>query len=264
MASDIKDVVSNHDDNNNNDNGSNNVNNNNGVPLIDPIIGEHQNNHTTWIQKLQKKSSRASAIDEARPVRKKDMCREEGWADENGNGSGTNESSRVLKMLQALTKRMVTNEKKVETYNSLVDQILGAPPIMKGPHSKRCIQLLFQPSTALKLIPKRFKISDLPKYDGTKDPYEYVTSYTCAVNGNDMHPDEIESVLLKKFGETLSKGAMTCYSMLHEHSINSFEMLADAFIKAYIGARKVQARKANIFKIAQKDTELLREFVTRF
>ncbi|XP_059281008.1 uncharacterized protein LOC132034641 [Lycium ferocissimum] len=105
---------------------------------------------------------------------------------------------------------------------------------------------------------------DLPKYDGTTDPQEHVIVYTCAVNGNDMQPDEVESVLLKMFGETLSKGKMTWYSLLPEHSIHSFEMLADAFIKAHAGAKKVSARKADIFMISQGNTELLREFVIRF
>nr|XP_009586994.1 uncharacterized protein LOC104084749 [Nicotiana tomentosiformis] len=56
----------------------------------------------------------------------------------------------------------------------------------------------------------------------------------------------------------------TWYSFLPQHSIDSFEMLADSFIKAHSGARKVQARKADMFRIAQEESELLREFVTRF
>ncbi|XP_070035743.1 uncharacterized protein [Nicotiana tomentosiformis] len=85
-----------------------------------------------------------------------------------------------------------------------------------------------------------------------------------AVKGNDLAPHEIESVLLKKFGETLTREALTWYLLLPEHSINSFEMLADSFIKAHTEARKVQARKADIFRIAQGEFELLREFITRF
>ncbi|XP_070029321.1 uncharacterized protein [Nicotiana sylvestris] len=54
------------------------------------------------------------------------------------------------------------------------------------------------------------------------------------------------------------------YSLFPEHSIDSFEMLADSFIKAYARSRKVQAQKAYIFRIAQVVFELLREFVTRF
>ncbi|XP_070054813.1 uncharacterized protein [Nicotiana tomentosiformis] len=45
---------------------------------------------------------------------------------------------------------------------------------------------------------------------------------------------------------------------------DSFEMLTDSFIKAHVGAKKVQARKADIFKVAQGESELLQEFVTRF
>ncbi|XP_070036974.1 uncharacterized protein [Nicotiana tomentosiformis] len=82
--------------------------------------------------------------------------------------------------------------------------------------------------------------------------------------GNDLAQHKIESVLLNKFGETLTKGALTWYSLLPEHSINSFDMLVDSFIKAHAGAWKVQAKKADIFRIALGESELLREFVIRF
>ncbi|XP_070048551.1 uncharacterized protein [Nicotiana tomentosiformis] len=105
---------------------------------------------------------------------------------------------------------------------------------------------------------------DVPKYDETSDPREHITTYTTSVKGNDLAPQEIESILLKTFGETLTRGALTWYSLLPEHSIDSFEMLANSFIKVHAGATKVQSRKVNIFRIAQGKFELLREFVTRF
>ncbi|XP_060202184.1 uncharacterized protein LOC132630640 [Lycium barbarum] len=107
-------------------------------------------------------------------------------------------------------------------------------------------------------------MTDIPKYDGTMDPQEHITTYTCAITGNDLEDDEIESVMLKKFGETLTKRAMQWYCMLPQYSIPSFELLTGAFVKAHAGARKVKARKADIFKICQQDDERLREFVTRF
>ncbi|XP_070047274.1 uncharacterized protein [Nicotiana tomentosiformis] len=107
-------------------------------------------------------------------------------------------------------------------------------------------------------------MAEVPKYDVTSDPQEHITIYTTTVKGNDLDPHEIESVLLKKFGETLMRGALTWYSLLPEHSIDSFEILADSFIKAHAGSRKVQARKADIFRITQGESELIREFVTRF
>ncbi|XP_070054370.1 uncharacterized protein [Nicotiana tomentosiformis] len=148
--------------------------------------------------------------------------------------------------------------------NASMDQILVAPPVLKGPNSKKYIQLPYKPSAAPELIPKRFKMPEVPKYDGTSDPHEHITTYTIVGKGNDLAPHEIESVLLKKFGETLTRGDLTCYSLLPEHSIDSFEVLTDYFIKAHAGARKVQARKADIFRIAQGESELLREYITRF
>ncbi|XP_070041560.1 uncharacterized protein [Nicotiana tomentosiformis] len=107
-------------------------------------------------------------------------------------------------------------------------------------------------------------MADVPKYDGISDPQDHITAYTPVVKANNLAPHEIESVLLKKFRETLMRGALTWYSLLPEHSIDSFEILADSFIKTHAGARKVPARKADIFKIAQGESDLLLEFVTWF
>ncbi|XP_019257772.1 PREDICTED: uncharacterized protein LOC109235987 [Nicotiana attenuata] len=51
-------------------------------------------------------------------------------------------------------------------------------------------------------------------------------------------------VLLKKFGEYLSKEAMIWYHNLLANSIDSFAMLADSFVKAHAGAIKVENRKS--------------------
>ncbi|XP_070049334.1 uncharacterized protein [Nicotiana tomentosiformis] len=117
---------------------------------------------------------------------------------------------------------------------------------------------------APELIPKRFKMPEVPKYDENSDSQKHITTYTTAIKGNDLAHHEIKSVLLKKFGETLMRGALTWYSLLPQYSIDFFEMLADSFIKAHAGARKVQAQKADIFRIVQGESELLREYVTRF
>lgn len=62
---------------------------------------------------------------------------------------------------------------------------------------------------------------------------------------------------MKKFGKTLTKGSLTWYSLLLEHSTDSFEILADSFTKTHGGAMNVQAIKADIFIIAQGEFELL-------
>nr|XP_009769972.1 PREDICTED: uncharacterized protein LOC104220739 [Nicotiana sylvestris] len=97
---------------------------------------------------------------------------------------------------------------------------------------------------------------DIPKYSGTTDPNKHITSYTCGIKGNDLEDDEIESVLLKKFRETLSKREMIWYHSLPPNSIDSFTMLDDSFVKVHAGAIKVATRKLNLFKVRQKDNEM--------
>ncbi|XP_070046562.1 uncharacterized protein [Nicotiana tomentosiformis] len=182
---------------------------------------------------------------------------------------GTNPE--IIKMLEELTKRVESgetkvkaNDKKVETYNSRVDQIPGAPPVLKGLDSKKFVQNPFPPSAELKPILNKFCMPKILKYNRTMDPNKHVTSYTCAIRGNNLEDDEIESVLLKRFGETMSKGAMIWYHNLPPNPIDSFAMLADVFVKANAGAIKVETRKSDLFKLKQRDNEMLREFVSRF
>nr|XP_009608398.1 uncharacterized protein LOC104102405 [Nicotiana tomentosiformis] len=57
---------------------------------------------------------------------------------------------------------------------------------------------------------------------------------------------------------------MIWYHNLPPNSINSFAMLADAFVKAHAGNINVKTRKSDPFKGKQRDNEMLREFVSRF
>lgn len=63
-----------------------------------------------------------------------------------------------------------------------------------------------KPSVAPLLIPKKFKMPDIPKYDGTSDPRDHMIAFITGVERNDLTKQEIESVLIKKLGETLTKG----------------------------------------------------------
>nr|XP_009761108.1 PREDICTED: uncharacterized protein LOC104213323 [Nicotiana sylvestris] len=149
-------------------------------------------------------------------------------------------------------------------YNSRVDRISGEPPVLKGLDAKKFEQNSFPQSAAPKPIPKKFSMPDIPKYNGMSDPNEHIISYTCRIKGNDLTDDEIEPVLLKTFGKSLSKGAMIWYHNLPPNSIDSFAMLENAFIKAHAGPIKVAIRKSDIFKIRQRSDEILREFVSQF
>ncbi|XP_019260180.1 PREDICTED: uncharacterized protein LOC109238211 [Nicotiana attenuata] len=101
-------------------------------------------------------------------------------------------------------------------------------------------------------------------YDGTTDPEDHVTHYVTAVKGNDLAKEQVSSILLKKFGETLTGGALTWYSQLPARSIEMFEEMTDKFVTAHAGAKKAEARVNDIFAIKQSPGEGLRDFLARF
>ncbi|XP_019260913.1 PREDICTED: uncharacterized protein LOC109238884 [Nicotiana attenuata] len=56
---------------------------------------------------------------------------------------------------------------------------------------------------------------------------------------------------------------MIWYRNLPPNSIDSFAMLADAFVKAHARVVKVESRKSDLFKVKQRDSEILREAFTQ-
>ncbi|XP_070025909.1 uncharacterized protein [Nicotiana sylvestris] len=101
-------------------------------------------------------------------------------------------------------------------------------------------------------------------YDGTTDPEDHLIHYVIAVKGNDLSKEQVPSVLLKKFNETLTGGALTWYSQLPARSISTFEEMEDKFSTAHAGAKKVEDRVNDIFTIRQTASEGLRDFLARF
>ncbi|XP_070003459.1 uncharacterized protein [Nicotiana sylvestris] len=86
------------------------------------------------------------------------------------------------------------NQKQLKEQNECIEQILGVPPVIKGVDVDKYSQQPWKPSAAPLPIPKKFKMSDISKYDGTTDPRDHVTTFTTGVKGNDLTKQEIESV----------------------------------------------------------------------
>ncbi|XP_009786831.2 uncharacterized protein LOC142163072 [Nicotiana tabacum] len=104
----------------------------------------------------------------------------------------------------------------------------------------------------------------LKTYDITTDSEDHVTHYVTTVKGNDLAKEQVSSILLKKFGETLTGGALTWYSQLPAQSIEMFAEMADKFVTTHAGAKKADSRVNDIFAIKQSLGEGLRDFLTQF
>lgn len=101
-------------------------------------------------------------------------------------------------------------------------------------------------------------------YDETTDSEDHLIYYVTVVKGNDLSKEHVPSVLLKKFGKTLTGGALTWYSQLPARSISIFDEMSDKFATAHAGAKKAEARVNDIFAVRQTTGKGLRDFLARF
>nr|XP_009804980.1 PREDICTED: uncharacterized protein LOC104250119 [Nicotiana sylvestris] len=172
----------------------------------------------------------------------------------------------------AIIKKMeeIKNENKVlrdqmREHQERVDKIPGAPKLLPKQDVGRFVEQLYSEEAVLYGIPKTFKMPPYLKiYDGTTDPEDHIIHYVIAVKGNNLSKEQVPSVLLKKFGETLMGGALTWYSQLPACSITMFKEMADNFVTAHAGAKKAEARVNNIFVVRQSPGEGLKDFFARF
>ncbi|XP_016466502.2 uncharacterized protein LOC107789242 [Nicotiana tabacum] len=147
----------------------------------------------------------------------------------------------------------------------MVDKIPGAPKLLPKRDVGQFIEQPYSEKAAPYAIPKTFKMPLYLKiYDGTIDPVDHIVHYAIAVKGNDLSKEQVTSVLLKTFGETLTEGALTWYSQLPARSITTFEEMADKFVIAHVGDKKAEARVNDIFAIRQSPGERIMDFLSRF
>ncbi|XP_019237612.1 PREDICTED: uncharacterized protein LOC109217798 [Nicotiana attenuata] len=152
----------------------------------------------------------------------------------------------------------------MKEHQERVDKIPGAPKLLPKHDVGRFVEQPYSDGAAPHPIPKTFKMPPYLKIYGTTDLEDHLIHYVTAVKGNDLSKEQVPSVLLKKFGETLTGGALTWYSQLPALSISIFEEMADKFSTAHAGAKKDEARVNDIFAIRHTAGEGLRDFLARF
>lgn len=157
-----------------------------------------------------------------------------------------------------LTKQVKSGEKKIKE-NDKKASYLNLATSSSNPKRTFNIERPEPQEICPKALSRRsFSMLDIPKYSGITNPNEHVTSYTYTIKGNDLEDNEIESVLLKYFGESLSKGTMIWYHNLPTKYIYALVMLVDTFVKDHTGYIKVETRKSDLFKVKKTDNEMLR------
>ncbi|XP_070055429.1 uncharacterized protein [Nicotiana tomentosiformis] len=183
----------------------------------------------------------------------------------NINNAGNDTLTAILRKMEEMENENKMLRDQMREYQERVDKIPGAPKLLPKRDAGRFVEQPYSDEATQHAIPKTFKMSPYLKiYDGTTDPEDHVTHYVTTVKGNDLAKEQVSSILLKMFGETLTGGALTWYSQLPARSIETFKEMADKFVMAHAGAKKAEARVNDIFAIIQSPGEGLKDFLVQF
>ncbi|KAL2227192.1 UNVERIFIED_CONTAM: Retrovirus-related Pol polyprotein from transposon [Sesamum indicum] len=109
-------------------------------------------------------------------------------------------------------------------------------------------------------VPPNFRMPDLTKYDGTKDPLEHLAAFDMVMNLYGQ-PGPINA---KLFVTALTGKAQEWFVTLPPGSIESHEQLTQKFAFHFASKRKQKRSATHLFTIRQQDNEALKSFMGRF
>ncbi|XP_070011128.1 uncharacterized protein [Nicotiana sylvestris] len=70
-------------------------------------------------------------------------------------------------------KKLIAQQKQLKEHSDRIEQIPRVSPVIKGIDMDKYSREPWKPSTAPLPIPKKLKMPDIPKYDGTTDPRDH-------------------------------------------------------------------------------------------
>ncbi|KAL2253091.1 UNVERIFIED_CONTAM: hypothetical protein Sindi_0103800 [Sesamum indicum] len=112
----------------------------------------------------------------------------------------------------------------------------------------------------LKVVDSGFRFPDLPKYDGSKDPREYVAALDLVIN---LY-GRTDPIKAKLFVTTLKGNAQEWFTSLESGTIDSYEQLIHKFSFHFASKRKAKRSTTHLFTIRQREEETLKNFMGRF
>ncbi|KAL5569099.1 hypothetical protein UlMin_025674 [Ulmus minor] len=147
---------------------------------------------------------------------------------------------------------------------ALIQKIPGVPaPIKKSlPHSYA--DSPFVDSIALIEMPRKFSFPNMKMYDGTTDPTDHIASYKQRMFTAAIPREQREACMCKSFGSSLQGPALQWYTNLSNNSISSFAQLTDTFVEQFASSKKLEKLSGDLYRIQQRRTESLRDYVGRF
>ncbi|KAL0453504.1 UNVERIFIED_CONTAM: hypothetical protein Slati_1328500 [Sesamum latifolium] len=173
-----------------------------------------------------------------------------------GSEVGSSERERGKRREPGISRAEVDNVgRQIERLGKQIDDLKRRGEIVSqnrnSPFSDKILTEVVDPS---------FRIPNLPKYDGTKDPLEQVAAFELVMN---LY-GQSSAINAKLFVTTLTGKAQEWFTSLPNGGIETFEQLVQKFTFHFASKRKQKRSVTYLFNIRQKEDESLKNFIGRF
>ena len=94
-------------------------------------------------------------------------------------------------------------------------------------------------------LPPKFKMPFLDLYDGTRDPFNHITTFKTTMHLQGV-PDEI---MCKAFLTTLKGPARVWFNKIPPNTVSSFKDLSKLFVNNFIGGQRHKCSSSSLLTI---------------
>ena len=87
-------------------------------------------------------------------------------------------------------------------------------------------------------LPPKFKMPSLDSYDGTRNPFDHITTFKTTMYLQGVS----DEIMCKVFPTTLKGPTRVWFNKIPSNIVNSFEELSKLFVNNFIGGQRHRAR----------------------
>ncbi|KAL2227669.1 UNVERIFIED_CONTAM: Retrovirus-related Pol polyprotein from transposon [Sesamum indicum] len=145
--------------------------------------------------------------------------------------------------------------KQIHSLNKQIDELKKRGEIVaQNKNSPFCNEILVQ------TVEPGFRVPDLRRYDGMRDPQEHVAAFEMVMN---LY-GQSAPIMAKLFATTLTGKAQEWFTNLPRGSVESYEQLVQKFNFHFASKKKQKRSATHLFNIRQREDETLKGFMGRF
>ncbi|KAL0320511.1 UNVERIFIED_CONTAM: hypothetical protein Sradi_5312600, partial [Sesamum radiatum] len=207
---------------------------------------------------VEKKKTRLGKLNQTREEQPEPTNRDELEKDQAEEGSevGSSERERGKRREPGISKAEVDDVgRQIERLGKQIDELKRRGEIVSQNRNS-----LFSNKILTEVVDPNFRMPDLPKYDGTKDPQEHVAAFELVMN---LY-SQSSAINAKLFVTTLTEKAQEWFTSLPSGGIETFDQLIQKFTFHFSSKRKQKRSATYLFNIRQGENESLKNFIGIF